>query len=611
MAFTPLDGTPSAPPTSSFTPLSTPPASVAPVAPAVAATPKSDPFNPFPTTSSPNPFGEQAQESIAQIKQPFEEKAAGKSFTPLTAAEGALSVGSGIASLATTPLAPVFKIISSGIQALGTHLANAPFIRDFGKDTASLPGQTTPERILTDIANAANAGMAILGGGEALKGEPALTPESAAQNYHQQVITPAKAAGTPTILSSDGIKDLTGDYAPENHPIYSQATKQLFEQEVPQNPHPTVKFTAGGPGSGKTDFLLPSMSKDFNGVIYDSTLSDYKTLQDRLATTKAAGKTPHVYGIVPDTAVARHFADVRGEQTGRVIPQDFFDKTHKGVVDTLHTALTNGDLTPEQVHLLDTRNMTDPAAIRDLVANNRYHTDPLALLNEVRYNKSNGQTPSSNELVTGGRNEPLPVPRESGANQGQPRNDTRAGNGVLQPARSSIGRSIEAKAVEAKLTQGFDKTAGYDPLTIKDQAARATKLINESPDDARAVLRGEKPLPDGLRGTALITAAEESLKAHPDPTLAHELANSPLVSATSHAAQEMRLMSERVPDSLTAKFQEAKAAREANLEKRGGVKKLTEKIVKEEQPKLQKEISRTASKRPTWESFINEISCRV
>lgn len=174
-----------------------------------------------------------------------------------------------------------------------------------------------------------------------------------------------------------------------------------------------------------------------------------------------------------------------------------------------------------------------------------------------------------------------------------------------EPGQSRIGKSIEVKAVEAKLTQGFDGTAGYDPITIKDQAERATKLINDSPAQARAAIRGEAPLPEGLKGTALITAMEEHIKANPSGDLAYELANSPLVSATSHAAQEMRLAAERVPDSITAKYQEIKAARQAALEKRGGMKKAVKQLTDE----IQKEIKKTVSKRPDWESFVKDLQC--
>lgn len=174
-----------------------------------------------------------------------------------------------------------------------------------------------------------------------------------------------------------------------------------------------------------------------------------------------------------------------------------------------------------------------------------------------------------------------------------------------EPGISKIGKSIEAKAVEDNLTQGFKDTAGYDPITIKEQATKATELVTTNIDTARSIVRGEQPLPDGLRGTALITAMEEHIKANPDGELAYELANSPLVSATSAAAQEMRLMAERVPDSLTAQFKAIKTAREAAVEKRGGLQKASKAIT----DSIRKAIKANASKRPSWEEFINEVQC--
>lgn len=173
-------------------------------------------------------------------------------------------------------------------------------------------------------------------------------------------------------------------------------------------------------------------------------------------------------------------------------------------------------------------------------------------------------------------------------------------------AQSKIGKSIEAKAIEAGLTKGFDGVAGYDKLTIKDQADRAAKLMTNM-DDARAVLRGEKPLPEGLRGTALITAMEEHLKANPDPALAEELANSPHVSATSAAAQELRLAAEREPDSATAKLAEMKK----NLvEKAGGEKQVTAKKSAAIKDTLAKEKSVLLPKEEVnWDNFLEKIKC--
>lgn len=48
----------------------------------------------------------------------------------------------------------------------------------------------------------------------------------------------------------------------------------------------------------------------------------------------------------------------------------------------------------------------------------------------------------------------------------------------MEQKPSKVGLSIEAKSIEQKLTDGFGDTAGYDPITIKDQALRAADLMN-------------------------------------------------------------------------------------------------------------------------------------
>ena len=146
------------------------------------------------------------------------------------------------------------------------------------------------------------------------------------------------------------------------------------------------------------------------------------------------------------------------------------------------------------------------------------------------------------------------------------------GNGVPKPqeitgtAPSGIAKSIEAKAIEQGITPKLDKLAGYDPSTIKEQAQIFSDVINNKGiDEARAMLRGEKPLAEGQKGFPFIVSMEEYLKKNPDPQLAYELANSPHVSAASEAASQLGLGQNRVQDSFTAKAQEIRKAREVRL----------------------------------------------
>lgn len=182
--------------------------------------------------------------------------------------------------------------------------------------------------------------------------------------------------------------------------------------------------------------------------------------------------------------------------------------------------------------------------------------------------------------------------------------DTQAAEVSKNP--SKVARSIEAKAVEKHLTNSFDGVAGYDPITVKEQAQISTDLVKNDPQKARNMINGSEPLPNNLRGAALIKAVEEHALKTKDTNLLRELANSPLAAETSKHAQELRLLAERDPDSAVAKIKEVVKARTKAAE--GRLKESIPKAV----TRTTKEIKQSV-KSPTrmeWSQFVESIKCR-
>lgn len=171
---------------------------------------------------------------------------------------------------------------------------------------------------------------------------------------------------------------------------------------------------------------------------------------------------------------------------------------------------------------------------------------------------------------------------------------------------SKVGKSIEAKAIEQGLTKRFEKTASYDPKTVKDQISRVSEFIGNNLDDARAVARGEKPVPEGMSSTMLLRGLEEVAKNTKDVDLQHELANSKLTSETSTHAQEQRFAQEREPDSATARLQEIKKT----MEKKVGDKqiKATRSAVTKGAKSVEGKIH-LAKDDQKWDSFLSSIKC--
>lgn len=174
---------------------------------------------------------------------------------------------------------------------------------------------------------------------------------------------------------------------------------------------------------------------------------------------------------------------------------------------------------------------------------------------------------------------------------------------------SGIAKSIEAKAVEKGLTdRGFGELAGYDSVTIKEQAAMMSDLMKSDIEKAKRIATGKEDLPAGLKGTTALTAMEDYAMETRDGALAAELARSPLVTETSVAGQTLRLSAERTPDSASAKIQEIAKEREKVAQKalQG---KTAGKAQAEIKKSLQEGIRKSKPGKYSWAAFTESIKC--
>ena len=170
---------------------------------------------------------------------------------------------------------------------------------------------------------------------------------------------------------------------------------------------------------------------------------------------------------------------------------------------------------------------------------------------------------------------------------------------------SKIGLSIEQNAIKEKLTKSFSETAQYDPTTVAEQAGILADLINSNPEAAKSMVRGEMPIPSRANEAYFLKAMEDFAIKTDDAQLMYDLANSPLTSETSQAAQTLRFAAERSPNSVMTKFQEVRevrterAGKEATQKQRAETKDLAKKI---DEPLLPKEST-------TWDNFLESIVC--
>jgi hypothetical protein len=176
---------------------------------------------------------------------------------------------------------------------------------------------------------------------------------------------------------------------------------------------------------------------------------------------------------------------------------------------------------------------------------------------------------------------------------------------VEETKPSKVGVSIEAKAIEEGLAKSFAGTAEYTPVTIKEQAAMAAKLINSSPTKAKNIVLGLEPLPLGLRAGTILKAMEDMALDNGDSELLRQIANSPLTAETSLHAQELRMLAERNPESPVKIIQDVQAIKKKAVESKTG-KKVKEAVKKEVQ-KIKKEVK--VPDKNDWNKFLDTIKC--
>lgn len=175
-------------------------------------------------------------------------------------------------------------------------------------------------------------------------------------------------------------------------------------------------------------------------------------------------------------------------------------------------------------------------------------------------------------------------------------------SGGVVKTPSKIALSVKQKAVDQGITADLE-LAGYTKQTIKGESDKVMELAKDSEKFSR-VLRGEEQ--SNINPLAIVKAAEDHIKNTGDLKMIQDLANSPLISESSKAAQIMRFAAEREPDSLAAKFQQIKKVREEAFKQRYGGKKLSEvrtKVVGDIKTKV-----KTPDKYD-WSHFADSIQC--
>jgi len=181
-----------------------------------------------------------------------------------------------------------------------------------------------------------------------------------------------------TIIDPDELKAIAQDFNPNNHPKYAKLAERQYEVALAENPNPLVKFTAGGPGSGKGEIVLKRIKEDFDGIINDGTMAKFDKAVKNIRLATEAGKDVEISLILPDIEKAWNFTKAREASTGRGVPREIFLEKHQQVMDTMVKLIeSKPDL---KIRVLNTRGLETNAEKRAL----QYITDKNEILNLLK-----------------------------------------------------------------------------------------------------------------------------------------------------------------------------------------------------------------------------------
>lgn len=172
---------------------------------------------------------------------------------------------------------------------------------------------------------------------------------------------------------------------------------------------------------------------------------------------------------------------------------------------------------------------------------------------------------------------------------------------ILQP--SMLGLRVDQTSIEKGLGE-LQSIPGYEKMNMKEQAQRASDLINSDPQKAYDIALGKAEAPKGLTAESVFKAVEKSIT---KPEQAIELANSPLVSEASKLGQRIKSLDVKTSESPIEAIKQVMDARRKTIQTTLG--KTIEKATTDTIKQIKESIKKASPTKQDWASFIKEIQC--
>lgn len=180
---------------------------------------------------------------------------------------------------------------------------------------------------------------------------------------------------------------------------------------------------------------------------------------------------------------------------------------------------------------------------------------------------------------------------------------------ALKPQTAGVSGSAlkaEQRAVQAHLASEFEDKATYAPSSYKAEAEKAVKLVQEHPEQAKAIATGAKAADNPVHEVAVRRAVERQAIANGDVETLRQLAASESHVKTSEAAQRLGAEAYNAdPTSPVKALRTVADTRAKAFEDRTGQK--VGQAVRTETGKIK--ASMKPPSRTEWQLFVESIKC--
>jgi len=192
----------------------------------------------------------------------------------------------------------------------------------------------------------------------------------------------------------------------------------------------------------------------------------------------------------------------------------------------------------------------------------------------------------------------------------------RGSNGTLTPIEGTgitktrgLSISLESSAIEKGLTDNFSELPEYNQVNVKDQAAKASDLVNTDYETAKSIAMGNKNPPKGLLPESVLMAVRDKALANGDVETIRQLAtNSRLATEATTMGQRIRMLAEKDNTDPISAIQSVQKAREKYLKTKGvDIEAQKAQTVQDIKDNIEKASS--GDEPDKWSDFIKSIEC--